>query len=207
MTHLYTSDPFTQAAAARFPVLMLTEKDVAALLQVSPRLLQQMRSENKAPPDWVTIRGLVRYPADKLFQWANSVERAPADVVDPAASAAPIPMALPSVELAGLDEPILRSGRRRTRQASFQAFLTTALPKDAWLFVRPPGGRPIDFLATLEADERRDEDEVLWLRLDAYLHEVLTGAKRDAAALVGAHMGEQLPDAPPGGKPRRGPPA
>ena len=175
-------DPFFRALAAAPRPLLLTEKDVAALLQCSVRLLQQWRAEGVQPPLWITLGSkLVRYPAQALADWASTLaggqQPSRAAALPPAAPPAPV---LTPGQVDGLDEPLFRSGRRRSKHASFESFLLTGLPRDEWLFRQCEGKRPQDFVASLD-EERSDADNVVWLRLDAFLDSVRRCAETDAA--------------------------
>jgi hypothetical protein len=61
--------------------MMLTEKEVSALLQVSLRTLATWRQEGRAPPDWKVLHGkIIRYPSAPLVAWINACnpeDRAP----------------------------------------------------------------------------------------------------------------------------------
>ncbi|WP_395683115.1 helix-turn-helix transcriptional regulator [Dokdonella sp.] len=182
MTEQPTTDPFFEALAAAPRPLLLTEKDVAALLQCSVRLLQQWRAEGVQPPLWITLGSkLVRYPAQALVEWASTLAggQQPSRAAALPTTAPPTPV-LTAGEVSGLDEPLFRGGRRRSKHASFDSFLMTGLPRDEWLFRRCEGKRPQDFLASLD-EERSDADDVQWLRLDAFLDSVRRCAETDAA--------------------------
>lgn len=182
MTEQPTTDPFFEALAAAPRPLLLTEKDVAALLQCSVRLLQQWRAEGVQPPVWITLGSkLVRYPAQALADWASTLAggQQPSRAAALPTAVTPTPALTPG-EVDGLDEPLFRGGRRRSKHASFESFLMTGLPRDEWLFRQREGKRPQDFLASLDEDHS-DADEVVWLRLDVFLDSVRRCAETDAA--------------------------
>jgi hypothetical protein len=156
--------------------LLLTEKDVAGLLQCSVRLLQQWRAEQVQPPLWITLGPkLIRYPAQALIEWVDTLAHAPSPGRAAAlASVLPVAPALRSVEMDGLDEPLFRGGRRRSRHATLESFLSTGLPQDEWLFRQRENERRRDFLATLD-DQRLDDNEVMWLRLDVFFGRLALG--------------------------------
>ncbi|MBN8741114.1 MAG: hypothetical protein BGP24_08650 [Lysobacterales bacterium 69-70] len=177
-----TTDPFLAAAAAAPQPLLLTEKDVAALLQCSVRLLQQWRAEGVRPPVWVALGPkLVRYPAQALAEWVANLASEPQPERSPAVLTVAPPSPDPTpLRVDGFDQPLFRGGRRRTRHTTFQGFLSQGLLSDEWLFVQRDERRPTDFLSTF-ADERSDENEVKWMRLEDYLDAVRHGAQRDQA--------------------------
>lgn len=59
--------------ASRPLPMMLTEKEVSALLQVSVRTLATWRQEGRAPPLWRVLHGkIIRYPSAPLVAWINA---------------------------------------------------------------------------------------------------------------------------------------
>lgn len=48
---------------------LLTGKEVASILKMSSRTLENWRMKGKGPP-WRRIEGLVRYPESALYAWA-----------------------------------------------------------------------------------------------------------------------------------------
>lgn len=204
MTEQPTTDPFFEALAAAPRPLLLTEKDVAALLQCSVRLLQQWRAEGVQPPLWVTLGSkLVRYPAQALAEWASTLAggQQPSRAAALPTNAPPKPV-LTAGEVNGLDEPLFRGGRRRSKHASFDSFLMTGLPRDEWLFRRREGKRPRDFLASLDEDHS-DAEDVEWLRLDAFLDAVRRCAEREEAREHFNKLDNDLTPALTPGAPRR----
>lgn len=56
-------------------VSLLTEKDLAAMAQVSPALLQKLRREGGGPA-FVRIGTAIRYPAAAVGAWLESLHTA-----------------------------------------------------------------------------------------------------------------------------------
>jgi predicted DNA-binding transcriptional regulator AlpA len=54
---------------------LLAEKDLAALVKLSPPMLQKMRREGKGPA-YVRIGSSIRYPEADVFAWINSLRAA-----------------------------------------------------------------------------------------------------------------------------------
>jgi|GEM_PF-6145258 hypothetical protein len=204
MTEHSTTDPFFEALAAAPRRLLLTEKDVAALLQCSVRLLQQWRAEGVQPPLWITLGSkLVRYPAQALAAWASTLAggQQPSRAAALPAAVLPTPALTPG-EVDGLDEPLFRGGRRRSKHASFESFLMTGLPRDEWLFRQCEDKCPQDFLASLDEDHS-DADDLMWLRLDVFLDSVRRCAEADAARDHHERLGVDLEPATEQERPRR----
>lgn len=192
MSEPLATDPFFDAISLVSKPLLLTEKDVAALLQCSVRLLQQWRTDGVQPPTWVALGPkLIRYPAQSLVEWVSSLRsEKPHPIINPTLS----PRTPPDVSApsgAGFDEPVFKGGRRRSRQSSFHSFLTFGLPSDEWLFVCSERKRPRDFIESL-LDERDQEDEVTWMRLDAYLERIKTESSADYARIQEEQLNESL---------------
>ncbi|TDR40468.1 hypothetical protein DFR29_113170 [Tahibacter aquaticus] len=202
MTSLLSTDPLLSAVAAFPRPLLLTEKDVAALLRCSTRLLQQWRADGVSPPAWMALGPkLVRYPAAALIAWIDGgagTSKAPRSIA--ATTVAPVTDGLfaPDWAGAGFDEPPFRGGRRpKVRRTSFMGLLSTGLPDEEWLFVvRSASGRPIEFVESLQHD-RSDDDEVVWLRLDEYLEASARAAAHAAASSFQTVLEESMPDAEP----------
>lgn len=194
-----STDPLLSAVAG-FPQqpLLLTEKDVAALLQCSVRLLQQWRAEGVSPPTWMALGPkLIRYPADALVAWVRSgvgTTKVPRGLA--AKTIAPVGDGLfaPDWAAAGFDEPPFRGGRKpKIRHASFMSFLSSALPDEEWLFVvRAETGRPIEFIESL-GEERSDANDVQWLQLHEYLAAVKRAAELAASNVVAQELEQVLP--------------
>ena len=54
--------------------LLLTEKEVAATLRLSPEMLQKLRREDRGPA-FVRIGSAIRYPAGGVQAWVDSLPR------------------------------------------------------------------------------------------------------------------------------------
>lgn len=180
-----STDPLLSALAAFPQPLLLTEKDVAALLRCSTRLLQQWRADGVAPPTWVALGPkLIRYSAAALIEWIDhGMGTSKPQKSSVAATIAPGGDGLfaPDWAAAGFNEPPFRGGRRpKVRHVSLIGFLSTGLPDDEWLFVlKQPTGRPLDFVQSLGQD-RCDDEEVAWLRLDEFLASTASAAQHAA---------------------------
>ena len=149
---------------------MLTEQDVAGLLQVSVRTLQEWRRLKLMPPELKVLHGkIVSYPARRLLEWIDSPAAVGAPQTSPTHTPA-MPAVVPLKDVDGFDEPLLKGGRKRKSiHRSFAEFMSSGMPADQWLFVlRSAYERPIDWNESLLA-ERTLEDPVIWLSLGDYL--------------------------------------
>lgn len=188
-------DPFLPALRGERAPETLTERDVAAHLQVSVDLLQKWRRHGTRPPHWNHVHGkLVRYPTRLFVEWLDELARSAPTSTNSSTPVEAIAAVVP-VGDDGLDEPVLRGGRRKkTRHTAFSTFITSAFPGDEWLFVlRGPWQRPVDYLASFEG-ERSDDDEVVWLTLRDYLDRVRHAAAAEEAAALRGSLGDVIPE-------------
>lgn len=187
-------DPLLEALDRLPGQQMLTAAQVGVLLQVSIRWLEEQRAASKPPP-WVELGPrMVRYAAGPLRSWMQGlIETAPTS------SAAKTQRQADAI--AGLDEPILRGGRRKKpAHQSYAAFMSTAQRLDEWPFaIVGPHKRPIDFITALEM-ELTDADACEWLTLEHYLAQLKNATQAEAqynqARAERADLADKLPPAP-----------
>lgn len=184
-TDPFAGDPFLEAFDRLPDSQLLKEQQVAALTQISADWFQKRRAQGRTPPFWVApTPDLIRYPVGPLRSWLATLMK------ESAAAAEPDPMPTPILadprerlskeEMAALQLPTLKGGRRKASQSSFSSFLQHAAPTDEWLFeLVGPFGRPVDFAESLALD-LPDGEACEWLKLFEYV-----------AALVEAARGEQ----------------
>lgn len=168
MTSFPSKDPLLCAFDTLPAHQLLTAIQLAMVLQMSPRWLEEQRGKGRPPP-WVKIEPgrAVRYAAGPLRTWIQGlISTAPVSTHE--ASSAK------ENDIAGLDEPILRGGRRKKpkpEHGTFPAFFTTASLEDEWAFLLcGESRRPVDFI-TASLDERpmdKDDEECAWLTLDIF---------------------------------------
>ena len=182
-------DPFFSSLEAPNRPEALTENDVAGLLQVSVRTLQEWRSAGRTPPHWKVLHGkLIRYSRRLLLEWIDSIDGTPGSA---ARSVGPdaVGEVIATEDQDGLDEPVFKGGRRRKSiHPTFAQFLSTGSLRDEWLFVLSGvHQRPVDWIGSLDGD-RDDAAPVVWLSLADYLHQL----NRAADAQTAASDGDQL---------------
>lgn len=61
---------------------LLTTEEVAAILKMSRRTVENWRSLGKGPP-WRRIEGLVRYPESELYSWALGEGKVEVEIIHP----------------------------------------------------------------------------------------------------------------------------
>lgn len=179
-------DPFLEAAAAKPEPLMLTENDVAALIQISQRKLQELRAQNIMPPVWKKIGKSVRYPARLLKAWIESTnDGMQSELAARRHKQESSRDSSFTISSDGYDEPLFRGGRRKKVQhQTFNRFLAEAYVTDEWLFVlRGVHGRPLDWLGTLD-DKRVAEERVVWLTMGDFLESIQRSARDQQADLA-----------------------
>lgn len=182
----FAGDPFLEAFDRLPDSQLLKEQQVAALTQISPDWFQKRRAQGRIPPVWVApTPDLIRYPVGLLRTWLASLlaqANTSPEPVEPAGVKLDPRGRLDPDELAALQLPSLKGGRRKATQASFSSFLQRAAPADAWLFERAgPFGRPIDFIEGLTLD-LPSEGLCEWLTLDEYVAALLIASRGEQAA-------------------------
>jgi predicted DNA-binding transcriptional regulator AlpA len=121
-------DPLLSAFDQLPAHVQLTSAQVALLLQVSKRALEEWRVRGEPPP-WVELSPrTIRYPAGALKDWLNErLAHAPKSTSESQKKK--------KAALEGLDEPILSAGRKRSRHDTFKAYLAQGLLQDEWLLI------------------------------------------------------------------------
>lgn|GEM_PF-4713569 len=141
----FTDDPLLMAFDTLPANKLLHQAQVALLLECTPRWLEEQRSRGEPPPYMQLGERMVRYAVGPLRQWLHhTLDEAPASPTEHRATR--------DQETLGLDEPILRGGRRkRATQSSFAAFLTEGHSDDEWPFLLVGSQhRPVDALGAFE---------------------------------------------------------
>ncbi|HET7329900.1 hypothetical protein [Dyella sp.] len=187
-------DPFLEALDRLPDNQLLTSAQVGILLQVSIRWLEDQRGASKPPP-WIELGPrMVRYAVGPLRGWMNGlIEGAPASSAEKTQRK--------TDAIAGLDEPILKGGRRkRPAQQSYGAFMSTAQRLDEWPFaIVGQHKRPIDFITAL-AMELNDDDACEWLTLEHYIALLKESTQDETqfkqAQAERANLSDKLPEAP-----------
>jgi hypothetical protein len=213
MPGMSPDDPFLDAFDRLPNAKLLTERQVAALTEMSMSWLQARRAKKETPPVWVEpTPGTIRYPVGLLREWisslaAETLARTKREEPRPAEVGPDPRMRLTQEQLSALRLQPLRGGRR-ARQASFTSFLSSAAPEDEWLFqLLGPKHRPVDFATALSVDiGDDDEGDCVWLTTEGYASALmswsramkeLSVAERSAVELDGT-----LPTAAPSGTTR-----
>jgi len=175
---------------------LLTASQVATVLQVSGRWLEERRAKGEPPP-WMEVgKRMVRYAAGPLRSWLRGqLQTAPASSHEASQRRA--------ADIAGLDEPILRGGRRKKpQQSSFNAFLAHALPDHEWPFALVGSHqRPVDFIEALTM-ELDDEVSCVWLTLGDYLTKLRDAAQGEEADALADDLDGVFPQAKGSTRPR-----
>lgn len=193
MTNPFLDDPLLMAFDTLPAHKLLKASQVALLIEQSVRWLEEQRSKGNPPP-WVQVGDrAVAYAVGPLRTWLQ-------DLMTGAPSSTHAVTKSKAAHVAGLDEPILRGGRRKTpKQATFTAFLTSGLPSDEWPFVLiGESRRPIDFVGALLAgdDPVGDDAECLWLTLEDFTHRLADAARHEQALAEREALEKSLPAGP-----------
>jgi predicted DNA-binding transcriptional regulator AlpA len=191
MTSLATFDDPLLSRLHELPAQqLLTAPQVSIVLQVSVRWLEDQRAKG-SPPPWIEVGSrMVRYAVGPLRSWIDArISAAPASTYEASRQKADAD--------AGLDEPILRGGRRKKpTQSSFGQFAALARASEEWPFIlRAPYGRPVDFFEALGSDLSED-DVGAWLTLADYAHQLAQAAAHEAAEDASLEIAGTLHDAP-----------
>ena len=197
----FAGDPFLEAFDRLPDSQLLKEQQVAALTQISPDWFQKRRAQGRTPPIWVApTADLIRSPVGPLRSWlASMLVNANMDREQPEPTSVKLDPRgrLDPDELAALQQPTLKGGRRKAAQSSFSSFLQHAVPTDAWLFERVgPFRRPVDFNEAMALD-LPDEDECEWLTLGEYVVALVEAARGEQAARDAMSLSD-LPQGKPG---------
>lgn len=216
-------DPFVLAMDQADDLKPIPEKFASAWLSVSVTVMEEWRSAGRPvpppPPQPFKLTGkTVLYAMGDLRAFVRAtLEAARATARPPAppertvsTSAAEALAKITGVDLAalGLDQEVLRGGRRKKiRQDSFPQFMALAEPDDEWVFAMIPDShhgayrRPVDLIETLNMPLEQIEDgtcEQLTMmdyldRLTVYLN-AKAGQDRAAERAAGSlREGEGLP--------------
>ncbi|TAM18237.1 MAG: DNA-binding protein [Rhodanobacter sp.] len=193
------NDPIRVAFDTLSDAAALTPDEVAALLAVARKTLDDFRQRG-LPPPWFKVGHAVRYSVGALRAFLRD-----AQTTAPTSTAT----AQRRADVAGLDEPVPRPGRK-SRHPSAMAFFANGTPADAWPFLLAGAERrPLDAVATLGAEI---DGEIVWLTLADY-----ADAWRDAARVIQAAQDRAVlrqvadlgpdDDTPPQRQQRKGGPA
>ncbi|NYE29204.1 hypothetical protein HDE78_002162 [Rhodanobacter sp. K2T2] len=195
----FFDEPLIQAFDRLADIQPLTPQQVALILQCSVRWLEEQRAGKKPPPWFPLGKRMVRYAAGPLRNYIRGL------ITAPNLSTSEHTQAKLDAKV-GLDEPMLRGGRKKAKQASFTGFLSVGLMHDEWPFALVgEHRRPIDFLSSLEI-EFDVEPECRWLTLKTYLTELKRSAVDETLASEAmaerAGLDKSIPEASRGVKPR-----
>lgn len=200
-----SSDPFLIDLERYGDHKIASQGQAAGYLNKSISTLSAWRKKGKRPPGWIDDDG-IGYPVGELKRYvqeqtaltaspnASSSATAP---TPPAASAAVdadgVPLSGEALEAYGMDEPMMRGGRRKkVTHATFAGFLSTGLPDDEWVFVMVPESdlgnihRPVDLMASMDLPWEQVRDATCeQLTLSAYLERMAEFSRLAADYLAG----------------------
>ena len=220
------ADPFLRTLEGRDGAQVLTRYQACGFLQQSPSTLDRWREKGWRPPQWFnnaprSDKPVICYTLGSLRDYVQQqVNAASADQSEspaPGSSAETThavnadgrPMTAKEREDYGLDEPILRGGRRaKVNQSSFTQFMALGASGDEWVFLMVPSTvpgvaarRPIDLIASLDMDPDTLEDaECVQLSLFDYSDALATFFSEEFAARRFNASLEGIEDLPAGGR-------
>lgn len=213
------ADPFLRTLEGRDGSQVLTRYQACGFLQQSPSTLDRWRKKGWRPPQWFdnaprSDKPVICYTLGSLREYVQQqVEQASADSSPSIPSTASSthatdadgrPMTAQDIADYGLDETILRGGRRRkVNHDSFASFLATGQPDDEWVFLLQPSTapgnprrRPVDLIASLDLDlDTLVDAECEQLSLSAYTETLAAFMREEQAALRHAAAGDLPPSA------------
>jgi hypothetical protein len=211
-----TADPFLRTLEGRDDSQPLTIGLTAGFLIVSTTVLSQWRTAGKRPPDWYGKGKRIRYSLGELRRYVRGELETAARLHPLTPSATPSPplekttateqvrqiAGGDAVDVFGLNEPILRGGRRRkVNQDTFAQFLSMGAPDDEWVFVMVPSPfpglgvcRPVDLIASLDMDlDTLLDAECEQLSLSAYAETMAAFMRQEQAGAAAARSGDLPP--------------
>lgn len=200
-----SSDPFLIDLERYGDHKIASQGQAAGYLNKSISTLSDWRKKGKRPPGWIDDDGigypvgeLKRYVQEQLARTASPDASTSAATPSPpttstAADADGVPLSGEALEAYGMDEPMMRGGRRKkVAHATFAGFLSTGLPDDEWVFVVVPERRlgnihrPVDLIASMDLPWEQVRDATCeQLTLSHYLDRMAEFSRLAADYLAG----------------------
>lgn len=161
-----SADPFLRDLESYGDHKLVSQSQAAGYLNKSITTLSNWRTSGKRPPGWIDDDG-ISYPVGELKRYVQEHLASTAEGKPRAAGRAPRaegvldadgrPRSAKDMDDYGLDEPLMRGGRRKkVNHDSFASFMASGGPADEWVFLMVPDphqgatSRPVDLIASME---------------------------------------------------------
>lgn len=200
-----SSDPFLIDLERYGDHKVASQGQAAGYLNKSISTLSAWRKKGKRPPGWIDDDG-IGYPVGELKRYVREQTARTASLSASSSAATPsppttstaadadgVPLSGEALEAYGMDEPMMRGGRRKkVAHATFAGFLSSGLPDDEWVFAMIPERglgnilRPVDLVASMDLPWEQVRDaNCEQLTLSDYLERMADFSRLAAEHLAG----------------------